>query len=172
MELDQTLEILERTPATLRAILAGLSADWTHAHSDPDSWSPSAVVGHLINGEETNWLPRAEMILQYGESRPFETFDRTAQFDQLKDQSLDQLLNTFEQLRRQNIARLKAMQITSAQLSLRGTHPELGAVTLRQLLATWVVHDLNHIGQVVEAMSKRYVEAVGPWKAFLPILSR
>lgn len=172
MELDQTLEILERTPATLRAILEGLSADWTHTHSDPDSWSPSAVVGHLINGEETNWLPRAEMILQYGESRPFESFDRTAQFDRFKDQSLDQLLNTFEQLRRQNIARLKAMQLTSAQLSLRGTHPELGAVTLQQLLATWVVHDLNHIGQVVEAMSKRYVEAVGPWKAYLPILSR
>ncbi|MBI5053325.1 MAG: DinB family protein [Chloroflexi bacterium] len=172
MELDQTLEILERTPATLRAILEGLSADWTHTHGDPDSWSPSAVVGHLIHGEETNWLPRAEMILQHGESRPFESFDRTAQFDRLKDQSLDQLLNTFEQLRRQNIARLKTMRLTSAQLSLGGTHPELGAVTLRQLLATWVVHDLNHIGQIVEAMSKRYVEAVGPWKAYLPILSR
>ena len=172
LQLEQALEILDRTPAILRAILEGLSADWVQTHGDRDSWSAYDIIGHLIQGEESNWMPRAEMILRDGESRSFEPFDRFAMFERSKNQTLEQLLDTFALLRQQNIAKLKAMDLTSAQLELRGTHPELGAVTLRQLLATWVVHDLNHIGQVVEAMSKRYSEAVGPWKAFLPILSR
>ncbi len=172
LQLEQTLEILDRTPATLRVILEGLSADWSQTNGDRDSWSAYDVIGHLIQGEESNWMPRAEMILRDGESRSFEPFDRFAMFERSKDKSLEQLLDTFALLRRQNIAKIRAMNLTSAQLELRGTHPELGVVTLRQLLATWVVHDLNHIGQVIEAMSKRYSEAVGPWKVFLPILSR
>lgn len=172
LELAQDIEILERTPHTLRALLGGLSAPWIHNDRGPDDWSPFAVVGHLIHGEETNWLPRVEMILRYGHSRPFESIDRLAQFGRFDDQPLDGLLATFAQLRGENLNRLQAMRLTQAQLELRGLHPELGAVTLRQLLATWVVHDLNHLGQVAEAMSKRYADAVGPWKAYLDILGR
>ncbi len=171
-DVEQALEILDRTPAILRAVLEGLSPAWTQTHGDPESWSPYDVVGHLIHGEEGDWLPRAKIILEYGESRPFEPVDRLAQFERSKNQSLDQLLDTFTQLRRQNLARLRDMHLTAAQWEQRGTHPALGTVTLRQLVATWVVHDLNHIGQIVEAMSKRYAETVGPWKAYLPILSR
>ncbi len=174
MELNvaQAIEILQRTPETLRALLEGLSPAWTQTDGSREDWNPHAVIGHLIHGEETNWIPRAEMILQYGDSRPFDGFDRFAQFDRFADQPLDQLLHTFAQLRQENIAKLEALHLTEAQLGLRGQHPQLGAVTLRQLLASWVVHDLNHIGQVAEAMSKRYTQAVGPWKANLDILSR
>lgn len=172
MELDQVVQVLQRTPATLRALLQGLSPAWTQPSGDRDSWDPYAVIGHLIHSEETNWIPRIEMILQYGESRPFEAFDRFAQFDRFTGQSLEQLLDTFAQLRRQNLAKLEAMHLTAGQLELRGHHPQLGAVTLHQLLAAWVVHDLNHVGQVVEAMSKRYTDDVGPWKVNLAILTR
>lgn len=172
LEIEEALDVLERTPATLRALLEGLSAAWTHTSGEPDSWSPYTVIGHLIHGEETDWIPRARIILQHGESRAFEPFDRFAQFDRFKDMPLELLLDTFESLRRQNLKELKAMRLTPSQWELRGTHPALGTVTLRQLIATWVVHDLNHIGQVVRVMSKHYTEAVGPWKAYLPILGR
>jgi uncharacterized damage-inducible protein DinB len=171
-QIEQALEILERTPATLQALLSGLSTGWTQTSGDIETWDAYAVIGHLIHCEETDWLPRAEIILQNGETRPFEPFDRLAQFDRFTDQPLDQLLDMFAGLRRQNLARLKAMQLTPAQLALRGTHPELGPVTLGQLLAAWVVHDLNHIGQIVEALSKRYGQDVGPWQAYMPILGR
>ncbi len=164
------LEVLSRTPATLRAMLAGLSSRWTHSGHASDPWSPFDVLGHLIHGEETDWLPRARIILEQGESRPFEPFDREAQFERFTGQSLEQLLETFALLRRQNLAALEAMNLSPEQWEWRGVHPELGAVTLRQLLATWVVHDLNHIGQIVSVMSRQYTEAVGPWRAYLPIL--
>jgi hypothetical protein len=171
-QLEPAIDILGRTPATLRALLEGLSDAWTRSNADADSWSPHSVVGHLIHGEETDWIPRARIILEQGESRPFDPFDRFAHLARFGPQPMDQLLDRFEQLRRQNLATLQGMNLTAERLERRGTHPALGAVTLRQLLATWVAHDLNHIGQVVEVMSKQYAEAVGPWEAFLPILSR
>jgi len=171
-QLEQALEILGRTPATLRTLLEGLSDTWTRNNAGADTWSPHNVVGHLIHGEETDWISRARIILEHGESRPFDPVDRFAHLERFRNQPLDQLLDRFEQLRRQNLTTLQNLNITAEQLERRGTHPALGIVTLRQLLATWVAHDLNHIGQVVEVMSKRYAEAVGSWKAFLPVLSR
>lgn len=169
---DEAIEILSRTPAVLRALLHDVSDAWARSSAGADTWSPYDVVGHLIHGEETDWLPRARIILRDGESRPFEPFDRFAQFERFKDQSSEQLLDTFARLRQQGLDTLVRMGITADQWEQRGTHPELGPVTLRQLLATWAVHDLNHIGQIVEVMAKQYVEAVGAWKAYLPILSR
>ncbi len=171
-QLEPVIAILQRTPATLRALLAGLSPAWTQPDGDRDAWSPHAVVGHLLHAEETNFIPRAEMILHQGESHPFESFDRYAQFERFGDRPLDALLDLFAERRQENLARLDAMHLTPAQLDLRGVHPELGTVTLRQLIATWAVHDLNHLGQVAEGLSKPYAEAVGPWKANLPILTR
>jgi uncharacterized damage-inducible protein DinB len=171
-QLEQTLEILGRTPATLRTLLAGLADAWTLSNAGDDSWSAHNVVGHLIDGEETDWIARARIILEQGESRPFDPVNRFAHLERYGSWPLNQLLDRFEQLRRENLATIQNMRLTAEQLERRGTHPALGTVTLRQLLATWVVHDFNHVGQVVEVMSRQYDEAVGPWKAFLPILSR
>ena len=169
---EHAIEILSQTPATLSALLRGLSDPWTRYNEGAETWSPYDVVGHLIHGEETDWVPRARIILQEGESRAFEPFNRFAQFEQSKGQSLGYLLEKFAQMRRQNLDTLKQMGITSEQWELRGTHPELGTVTLGQLIAAWVVHDLNHIGQIVTVMAKQYTEAVGPWRAYLPILDQ
>jgi hypothetical protein len=169
---DQAVEILRRTPATLTALLHGLSEAWTKSTEGPDTWSADDIVGHLLNGEETDWIARSRMILEYGEERPFDSVNRTAMFERYKDFSLDQLLEAFSQARARNLATLSELRITPEKLSLKGTHPALGTVTLSQLLATWVVHDLNHIGQIVEVMSRQYAEAVGPWIAYLAILTR
>ncbi len=169
---DQALAILRRTPATLSALLHGLPEEWTRAAEGPDTWSAYDVVGHLLHGEETDWIERAQIILEHGESHPFESFDRTAMFEKYKGYSLDQLLTTFEQARAMNLAALDELHITPEQLALTGAHPALGKVMLSQLLATWVVHDLNHIGQIVEVMARQYSEAVGPWRAYLAILTR
>src|SRR5262245_41028955 len=147
---EEAIEILSQTPATLRNLLGRLSDVWTLNNNGADTWSPYTVVGHLIHGEETDWIPRARIILEDGQSHPFDAFDRLAQFERFQGQSLAQLLDTFERLRKQNLATLDQLVIAPEQWEERGTHPELGAVTLRQLLATWVVHDLNHIGQIVE----------------------
>jgi len=172
VELDTVTEILGRTPATFNALLGGLTGEWAEGDGDEEDWGPFDVVGHLIFGEETDWIPRARIILEYGDSRPFVPFDRFAQFEKFKGRSMDELLGMFEEARRANLASLKAMQIRPEQWGLHGTHPELGPVTLGQLLATWSVHDLNHIGQIAEWMAKQYDAAVGPWKAYLPILDR
>ena len=169
---EHAIEVLSQTPATLRALLQNLSDPWTHINVGKETWSAYDVVGHLIHGEETDWIPRAKIILQHGPSRPFEPFDRFAQFEQSQGQSLETLLEKFARLRQRNLEILKQMSITPAQWELRGAHPELGTVTLRQLLAAWVVHDLDHIGQIVAVMAKQYTEAVGPWKAYLPILDQ
>lgn len=171
-QMDQAVEILRRTPATLKALLAGLPDEWTRSAAGPGTWSPYDVVGHLLHGEEADWIARAQMILDYGESRPFDPFNRTAMFDKYAGYSLERLLDAFEQARQQNLETLAGMQITPEKLALKGTHPAFGAVTLSQLLSTWVVHDLNHIGQIVESMSQQYAEAVGPWRAYLGILTR
>jgi hypothetical protein len=171
-QIEDAVAILRRTPATLTALLRGLPEAWTTSTAGPDTWSAYDVVGHLLHGEETDWIARARIILEHGESRPFDSFDRTAMFEKYRDYSLDQLLAAFAQAREQNLARLSELQITPEQLALKGTHPSLGVVTLSQLLATWAVHDLNHIGQIVEVMAHQYADAVGPWRAYLAILTR
>ena len=169
-KLEQAIEVLERTPATLNSLLRDLSEQWLVQNEGPDTWSPYDVIGHLIHGEETDWIPRAKMILEHGETRAFEPFDRVAMFEESKGKSIVELLDTFAQLRAANLRELQSMKLTSELLDKRGRHPELGVVTLRQLLSTWVIHDLGHIRQVVRVMSKQYGEAVGPWKAYLSIL--
>jgi uncharacterized damage-inducible protein DinB len=169
---DQAVAILRRTPATLTALLRGLPEEWTKSNAGPNTWSAYDVVGHLLHAEETDWIPRARIILEHGETRPFDSFDRAAMFEKYQGYSLDQLLAAFEQARAQSLATLDEWRLTPEQLALKGTHPALGAVTLSQLLVTWVVHDLNHIGQIVEVMSHQYADAVGPWRAYLGILTR
>jgi hypothetical protein len=169
---EQAVEILRRTPATLTAMLRGLPEAWTRSTEGPDTWSAYDVVGHLLHGEEGDWIVRARIILEHGESRPFDSFNRTAMFEKYQGYSLDQLLAAFEQARAENLATLREWHVTPEQLARKGRHPALGTVTLSQLLATWVVHDLNHLGQIVEVMSRQYAEAVGPWRAYLAILTR
>ena len=169
-KLEQAIAVLERTPATLNSLLRDLSEQWLVQNEGPDTWSPYDVMGHLIHGDETDWIPRAKIILEHGEGRTFEPFDRVAMFEESKGKSIVELLDTFAQLRGENVRELRSMNLTSELLDKRGRHPEFGVVTLRQLLSTWVVHDLGHIRQVVRVMSKQYGEAVGPWKAYLSIL--
>ena len=164
------IAVLERTPRVLRDLLSGLPERWIRVTEGPDTWSPFDVIGHLIHGERTDWLPRVEIILADGERRVFPPFDRFAQFEASRDQSLENLLDTFAGLRAANLVRLAALNLTPADLARRGRHPELGPVTLEQHLATWVAHDLSHIGQVVRVMGRSYADTVGPWLAFLPML--
>jgi hypothetical protein len=171
-ELPQGVAVLERTPATLRAMLHGLGPAWSDATEGPETWSPYVIVGHLIHAERTDWIPRARLILAQGPSRRFTPYDRFAQFRESQMQSLAQLLDEFATLRAENLTTLAGWRLTAAELALEGEHPEFGAVTLRQLLATWVAHDLGHVGQIARVMAKQYREAVGPWRAYLPILDR
>lgn len=169
---EQAVEVLRRTPATLAALLRGLPDAWTRSGEGPGTWSAYDIVGHLLHGDETEWIARARVILEHGETRPFDAFDRTAMFENYQGFSLDQLLDAFARVRAENLAALDALGVTVERLSLTGRHPSLGPVTLSQLLATWVVHDLNHMGQVVEVMARQYAGAVGPWSAYLAILTR
>jgi hypothetical protein len=169
-ELAHAIEVLQRTPATLNALLRDLPEPWLVQNEGPDTWSPYDVIGHLIHAEETDWIPRAKIILEHGEAKAFEPFDRVAMFEESKGKSIAELLDTFAQLRAENLRELQSMHLTPDLLNKRGRHPELGVVTLKQLLSTWVVHDLGHVRQVVRVMSKQYGEAVGPWRAYLSIL--
>ena len=169
-QLEEAVTILRRTPLSLRALLNELPPAWATGNEGGDSWSPYTVVGHLIHGEETDWVPRARIILEHGAAQAFTPFDRFAQFEKSRGKSLDTLLDEFATLRRENLAALAELKITPEQLSLRGRHPELGSVTLGQLLATWVAHDLSHLAQILRVMCRQYTEAVGPWKQYLPIL--
>lgn len=171
-DLAETLDILGRTPAVLDALLRGTSPPWHTSDEGPDTWSASDVVGHLIHGEETDWVPRARIILDEGESRPFEPFDRFAQLERFAGWSLAALLDRFAEARAANLETVRSWHLTDAQLALRGRHPALGPVTLRQLLATWTVHDLNHITQISRVMAKQYGGEVGPWREYLSILQR
>jgi hypothetical protein len=169
-ELAHAIEVLRRTPATLKDLLRDLPEPWLVQNEGPETWSPYDVIDHLIHGDETDWIPRAQIILEYGETKAFEPFDRVAMFAESKGKSIVELLDTFAQLRAEKLRKLQSMNLTSDLLDKRGRHPELGVVTLKQLLSTWVVHDLSHIRQVVRVMSKQYGEAVGPWRAYLSIL--
>ncbi len=170
--IDRSLAILARTPSVLEALLRDLPDDWVRADEGAATWSPFDVVGHLIHGERTDWIPRARIVLEHGESRPFEPFDRFAQFEASRGKRLGELLDEFAALRAANLQSLRAHGLAPADLARRGRHPELGTVTLEQLLATWVVHDLGHLAQITRTMAKQYGSAVGPWKAYLPVLSR
>ena len=171
-DLPTGIAVLERTPPTLRAMLAGLPPDWTDATEGPETWSPYVVVGHLIHGERTDWIPRARLILAQGPERRFTPYDRFAQFRESQGKSLAELLDELARLRAENLATLAGWRLTDARLALTGEHPEFGPVTLRQLLATWVAHDLGHIAQTARVMAKQYREAVGPWRAYLPVMDR
>jgi hypothetical protein len=171
-ELTAGTAVLERTPDTLRALLAGLPPTWTDATEGPETWSPYVIVGHLIHGERTDWIPRAQIILDQGPQRRFTPYDRFAQFHESQGKTLAVLLDEFARLRAENLATLAGWRLTDAQLALEGEHPEFGPVTLRQLLATWVAHDLGHVAQTARVMAKQYREAVGPWRAYLPIMDR
>ena len=153
-------------------MLSGLPASWTSATEGPETWSPYDIVGHLIHGERTDWIPRARIVLDQGANRRFTPYDRFAQFRESKGKTLVELLDEFERLRGRNLETLAAWQLTESQFALEGQHPELGAVTLRQLLASWVVHDLGHIAQCARVMAKQYREAIGPWAEYLPIVNR
>ena len=171
-DLEQGIAILERTPRVLRAALNGLPSAWTDATEGPETWSPYVIVGHLIHGERADWIPRAELILAQGANRRFTPYDRFAQFRESEGKALAELLEEFARLREDNVATLAGWRLTDAQLALEGEHPVFGAVTLRQLLATWVAHDLGHVAQAARVMAKQYREAVGPWRAYLPVLDR
>lgn len=167
--LDEAVAILDRTPATLSALLSGLSEAWIRGTEGEGTWSPYDVIGHLIHGERTDWIPRVRHILA-GQTAPFEAFDRSAQFTESEGKTVVELLQTFTELRRQNLTTLQEMNVTEADLGRRGMHPALGQVTLEQLLATWVVHDLDHVVQIARTMAKGYTDATGPWIEYLSVL--
>lgn len=164
--------VLERTPGTLRAMLAGVSPAWFDATEGPETWSPYDVVGHLIHGERTDWIPRAQIILAQGDNRRFTPYDRFAQFRESQGKSLPHLLDEFATLRAENVRTLNGWQLTNEQLALTGEHPAFGSVTLRQLLSAWVTHDLGHIVQVARVMAKQYRDAIGPWREYLKVVDR
>jgi hypothetical protein len=181
MKLSDTMQILERGPGTVDQMLRGLPEEWVRATEGGNTWSCYDVVGHLIHGEVTDWLPRARIILEQGESRTFEPFDRLAQFkeaqfkeaqlNEKRHQPIELLLDRFKGLREQNLNALRGLHLSSEDLSRTGIHPELGTVTLRQLLSTWAVHDLTHISQISRVLAKQYEREVGPWKAYLGVLN-
>lgn len=169
--IDEGVAILARTPGTLDAMLRGLQDGWIIANEGENTWSPFDVVGHLIHGERTDWMPRVKIILEQDESRAFDTFDRFAQFAASAGRTLDSLLDEFAALRRNNLRELEGLRLTAADLDRRGRHPSFGIVTLRQLLATWVAHDLDHIVQISRVLARQYSDEVGPWTAYLRIVS-
>src|SRR3954453_8085765 len=169
-KLDEAISLLTRTPASLDALLRGLPDTWGRHNEGGDSWSAFDIVGHLIYGEHADWMARARMILDHGESRAFEPFDRFATFKLGEGKSLEQLLDEFARLRKQNLAELYALNLKDADLARRGKHPALGTVTLGQLVATWTVHDLTHLHQLSRVMAHQYGEAVGPWSKYLGVL--
>jgi hypothetical protein len=171
-DLTRGVAVLERTPVTLRALLDGLPPEWTEATEGPDTWSPYTVVGHLIHGERTDWIPRAQIILAQGPERRFTPYDRFAQFRESQGQSIAQLLDELARLRAENLRTLVGWKLTDVELALTGEHPEFGPVTLRQLLAAWVAHDLGHVAQITRVMARQYREAIGPWRAYLSIMDR
>ncbi|MDQ4123504.1 MAG: DinB family protein [Acidobacteriota bacterium] len=168
---EKTIEILERTPSVLETMLQNVSADWTENNEGGETWSVFDVLGHLVHGEKTDWVGRMEIILSDAPDKRFEPFDRFAQFEESKGKMLSELLEEFKSLRKKNVAVLRSKKLTAENLEAKGVHPAFGEVTLAQLLATWTVHDLDHIAQISRVMAKQYKAAVGPWKEYLKILN-
>lgn len=169
--LEQSLNILERTPSILRTLLVNLNEEWIYNNEGPETWSPFDIVGHLIHGEKTDWLLRVKIILKGGPNPGFEPFDRFAQFDQSKGRSLEILLQEFDQLRSANLIELKRYNLGESDFVKIGIHPKFGQVTLKNLISSWVVHDLSHLAQISRVMAKQYRVEVGPWVEYLPILN-
>jgi hypothetical protein len=167
--LDECVAVLQRTPAVLDGMLRGLPEAWTSCTEGQGTWSPYTVVGHLIHGDKADWMPRLQMILEVGPTRPFPPFDREAQFRESAGKSLDELLDEFAHSRRESLAQLASLGLEAEHLTLEGRHPALGLVTVRQLLATWTAHDLSHLVQVNRTMAKRYRTDVGPWALYLSV---
>jgi hypothetical protein len=170
--LTDTVALLRRTPAVVSALLSDVPDAWTGTPDVIDGWRPRDVVGHLITAEIDNWIPRAQRIVEDGTSKPFETFDRFAHVERDVDEPLDRLIERFADLRAQNLARLDRLVTDESDLDRRGIHPALGEVTLRELLATWAVHDLDHVSQIFAGMAGSHDADVGPWKTYLGILLR
>jgi len=168
--LQNTISLLTRTPAALNTLLRDLPETWTLRNEGENTWSAFDVVGHLIHGERTDWMPRAKMVLQFGETQAFEPFDRQGHAREIQGKSLGQLLDEFARLRSENLAELRALDLRQEDLERRGRHPALGVVTLSALLATWAAHDLTHLHQISRVMAHQYREAVGPWGAYLGVL--
>ncbi|MCD1258348.1 DinB family protein [Paenibacillus athensensis] len=171
-DLQEAMELLERTPQVLRLWLSGLSAGWLASREGEGTWNPEEVVGHLIEAETTNWLPKVEMILREGESREFPVFDRFAHLPHTGATTLEHKLDEFQRVRQANINRLQQLVDPQRDLERTGLHPAFGVVKLRELLSTWVVHDLTHTSQIMRVMAERYREDVGPWSAYLSILKK
>jgi hypothetical protein len=169
-DLTATISLLSRTPAALGALLRDLPAAWTHATEGPGTWTPFDVVGHLLHGERINWMPRIRTILEFGETRPFQPFDRFAQQAESDGKTLTHLLDEFAAARADNLGQLSTLNLKPADLARRGRHPSLGPVTLSNLLATWAAHDLTHLHQISRVMAVQYRDAVGPWSKFLGVL--
>ncbi len=168
-DLAQSVLLLEKTPAVLRTLLSDLPQEWISSDEGSATWSPFDILGHLIHGEETDWIPRTKIILDRS-MKPFEPFDRFAQDEQSKGKTLVQLMDTFTLLRENNVAELKSLEISEADLELTGIHPELGEVTLKNLLATWTAHDLSHLSQITRVMAKQYRHEIGVWTKYMKIM--
>lgn len=168
--LERSYEILNRTPDVLRSLLSGLNEDWIMPNEGPETFSPYDVVGHLIHGEATDWTARAKMILEYGNTKTFERWNRTAMYEESKGKTMQQLLDEFAAARKANMVWFRGLNLTEEDLDRKGMHPVLGEVTLRNLLATWVAHDLTHIAQITRVMAKQYKDEMGPWPEFFRIL--
>ncbi len=169
--LERSYEILDRTPTVLQALLSGLPDDWVMPNEGPETFSPYDVIGHLIHGEKTDWTARAKMILEFGNTQTFVKWNRFAQYEESKGKSLQQLLDEFDVIRKENMGWFKSLNLTEDDLDRKGMHPVLGEVTLRNLLATWVVHDLTHVAQITRVMAKQYKDEMGPWPEFFRILN-
>ncbi|MBA2249908.1 MAG: DinB family protein [Chitinophagaceae bacterium] len=170
-DIERSVEILERTPDVLYELLNGLDEQWLMNNEGPETFSPYDVVGHLVHGEKTDWRPRIQRILEVGTSKSFELFDRFAMYEVSRGKTISQLLQEFKTLRVENIIWFSSLQLNEIDLQKKGMHPKLGKVTLSNLLATWVAHDLTHIGQITRVMAKQYKEAMGPWPEFFRILT-
>jgi hypothetical protein len=171
-DLELAIEILSRTPVIMKEWLGNLPGEWSQYKSKKDNWSAFDIVGHFIHGEITDWIPRAQIILQREGIKEFEPFDRFAQYDVSKGKTIENLLDEFCQLREKNLAILRGFELQPDDYELKGKHPELGIVNLSQLLSTWVVHDLDHLSQIAQEMAKRYKKEVGPWLEYLGVLKR
>jgi len=169
-KLDDTIALLSTTPSALNALLRNLPETWIHTREGADSWTAFEVVGHLIHGERTDWIPRARMILQYGDSRPFDAFDRGGHQQEIQGKSIGQLLDEFSRARSEHLDGLKGLKLQPSDFTRRGMHPALGGVTMSQLLATWAAHDLTHLHQISRIMAYQYRDTVGPWSAYLGVM--
>lgn len=171
-DFERSIDVLSRTPDVIEKMLKGIHADWANANEGENTWSPFDIVGHLIHGDETDWVPRMDVILSDDGDKKFKPFDRFAQFEKSKNRSMESLLGEFKIVRQKSLDELRARNLTKLDLQKVGVHPQFGEVRLEQLLATWTVHDLGHIAQIARVMAKQYTQAVGPWIEYLPVLTR